>query len=119
MAEQVAVAGLVPRVEGEPDAVVADGSRAAADGWTVRYELVVVDGDVAEQLMSRQAAAVRGAGVLRPVRDEPAAAGWTRRQRDRSGMTFFDLKLTAYRLVSACSGCSVRPWRRTPFDLGV
>jgi hypothetical protein len=61
MAEQVAVTGLVHRAEGDSGAVVAAGSRAAADGWTVRYEFVVVDGDAAEQLMSRQAAAVRAA----------------------------------------------------------
>jgi len=60
MTEQVAVTGLVHRVEAESDAV-AVGSRAAADGWTVRYEFVVVDGAAAEQLMSRQAAAVRAA----------------------------------------------------------
>lgn len=60
MAEQVAVAGLGRRSEGDSHAVVAGWGRAA-DGWTVRYELVVVDGDAAEQLMSRQAAAVRAA----------------------------------------------------------
>jgi hypothetical protein len=61
MAEQVAVTGLVHRAEADSAAVVAFGSRAAADGWTVRYEFVVVDGAAAEQLMSRQAAAVRAA----------------------------------------------------------
>ncbi|GLI03807.1 hypothetical protein Pa4123_90870 [Phytohabitans aurantiacus] len=61
MAEQVAVTGLIHRAQPDSDAVAAAGSRAAAEGWTVRYEFVVVDGDAAEQLMSRQAAAVRAA----------------------------------------------------------
>jgi hypothetical protein len=61
MAEQVAVTGLTHRVEADSAAVAAVGSEAAAGGWTVRYEFVVVDGDAAEQLMSRQAAAVRAA----------------------------------------------------------
>jgi hypothetical protein len=89
MAEQVAVVGLGHQLR-RSGAVVADGTQATADGWTVRYELVV-DGDAAEHLMSRQAAAVRAleyfaqAATSRPA--QPGRGVGERRQRDRRGIT--------------------------------
>lgn len=62
MVKRAGVAGLVARAESVSGVVVPDRRRAArVDGWSVRYELVVMDGDAADLLMSRQAAVVREA----------------------------------------------------------